>query len=164
MVEIYKSVEDAKDMIKRKEYYDKYKNPEGKGILHRYQLQKSDQVILDEAIELTWQRAGSAYITYESSQKYIGKLNTEKFAGFNDWRLPTLEEAMSLMEPKTYDNNLHINPLFNTKQTSIWTSDKYKATVWIVDFSLGSCYQEVIDLDEYYVGNFVRTVRSSKVV
>ncbi|GJQ57902.1 MAG: hypothetical protein SCALA701_07030 [Candidatus Scalindua sp.] len=35
--------------------------------------------------------------------KVYGKiitLNIEKFVGYNNWRLPTLEEAKSLIEPK----------------------------------------------------------------
>jgi len=38
-------------------------------------------------------------MTYEKVQAYIAQLNRANFGGYSDWRLPTLEEAMCLMEP-----------------------------------------------------------------
>jgi len=58
------------------------------------------------------------------AKQYINRLNAEKFSGFNDWRLPTLEEAMSLMEPEVSDR-VHINEVFERGGVNfIWTSDR----------------------------------------
>ncbi|MCB9501891.1 MAG: DUF1566 domain-containing protein [Deferribacteres bacterium] len=37
---------------------------------------------------------------FEKAVVYIDSLNKANFAGYSDWRLPTLEEAMTLMEPE----------------------------------------------------------------
>jgi len=59
-----------------------------------------------------WQKGGSSgLMTFTDAKQYAHRINSEKFAGFNDWRLPTVEEAMSLMEPQAYDGP-HINPKF----------------------------------------------------
>ena len=53
-----------------------------------------------------WQQSGSSErMQFEDAKKWITELNLKGFAGFNDWRLPTLEEAMSLMEPEQKNGN-----------------------------------------------------------
>ena len=104
-----------------------------------------------------WQKNGSSdSMDYANTWKYINELNKNKFAGYTDWRLPTLAEAMSLLEPKKKDN-LYIDPVFDKTQSWIWTSDLYKGGVraWIVNFSLGYCSNY-----DLYIGLCVRAVRS----
>ena len=102
-----------------------------------------------------WERSGPAdFKTFAGAQNYIENLNRHKFAGYSDWRLPTLEEAMSLMEPAT-NRGLYIDAKFDAKQRWIWMSDIYSAGVeWVADFDLGSCHhRRVTD------GSYVRVVR-----
>jgi hypothetical protein len=84
-------------------------------------------------------------------------LNKIKFAGYDNWRLPTLEEAMSLMENTPNEFGLYINPLFDVRQPWNWTADRYSASrIWFVNFLYGNCnYSGLRDKDGY-----VRAVRS----
>ena len=87
-------------MIKEKDFF---RGSEGKGLDHEYELveQDGEKVVFDHTTGLTWQRSGSApMMFFNESQEYVPVLNNQKYAGFRDWRLPTLEEAMSLMEPQ----------------------------------------------------------------
>jgi serine/threonine-protein kinase len=60
-----------------------------------------DKVVIDSATNLMWQQAGSPEpMPYDSTERYIRELNNKAFAGFKNWRLPTLGEAMPLMEPQ----------------------------------------------------------------
>lgn len=84
-------------------YYDKYKNPNGTGVKHQYKPFKlhGKKLVFDYTTDLIWQRSGSMIdMNSAEAEKYIINMNKKKFAGFVDWRLPTLEEAMSLMIPK----------------------------------------------------------------
>ncbi|MCP4183707.1 MAG: DUF1566 domain-containing protein, partial [Hyphomicrobiales bacterium] len=57
------------------------------------------EVVLDHATGLMWQKSGSDdYMEYEVAKTYIEKLNKDQFAGYDDWRLPTIYELMSLLE------------------------------------------------------------------
>ena len=130
------------EMIKAKNYYDKNLNPDGKGIDNQFQLQPGDSVIFDAATGLTWQQSGSGIITYSvTDDEYIQKINAETYGGYNDWRLPTLEEGMSLMEPGK-KNDLYISAQFDKGQIRIWTSDKPTASrAWYVIFINGNCFK-----------------------
>jgi serine/threonine-protein kinase len=105
-----------------------------------------------------WQQSGSRdSINYADAKKYIRDLNQQRFAGHNDWRLPTLEEAMSLMEP-TKHGELYLDPIFDRTQRWIWTADKESAgRAWDVNFYVGLC-------GHYDFGGYddVRAVRSGQ--
>ncbi|MCH8873630.1 DUF1566 domain-containing protein, partial [candidate division KSB1 bacterium] len=95
-------------------------------------------------------------MNYESAQVYIDNLNSAGFATYNDWRLPTLEDAMSLMEPVSQNSGLYIDAVFAKKQRWIWTADKSSASrAWFVGFVDGICGR--IDVDGNDGG--VRAVR-----
>lgn len=123
--------QDVKAILKQHDFYcaeayfaKEWSNAQGKGIVNDFELQQSTKVILDRATDLMWEQRGSPNsIDFPAAKEYIRKLNADKFAGFIDWRLPTLEEAMSLMESKQLNENLHIDPLFSRTQQYIWTVD-----------------------------------------
>ncbi len=127
-------------------------------IRHDYQVVECDgqKLIIDRATNLTWQQAGSPnYLTYADAEKYISNLNNEHFGGYENWRLPTLVEAMSLVEDEAHDN-LHIDTkYFDNRQWWIWTTDKSSANVAsVVNFQDGDCYNANL-----YDNAYVRAVR-----
>ncbi|MCP4347705.1 MAG: DUF1566 domain-containing protein [Desulfobacterales bacterium] len=112
--------------------------------------------ITDSETGLMWQKSGSDNrMKYDKVQAYIDGLNRDKFAGYSDWRLPTLEELASLLENKEVDD-LFIDPLFDRKQRWCWTADK-KASgeAWFVYFYLGN-----VDWYSLVYLYYVRGVRS----
>lgn len=156
------SYDAAKAMLKKLDFFDSDWSKEGKGCIHVYQPQtlSGDKVVLDYATGLMWQQAGTPKaIKYDEAKEYIDKLNRDRFAGFNDWRLPTLEEAMSLMEREKRGAGLYIDPVFDQKQRWIWCADKSSASVaWVVSFYYGICH----DLDVETSNYCVRAVRSGQ--
>jgi len=90
------------------------------------QFERLGEAVLDHATGLMWQQAGSPKaLTYAETQEYIKSLNEQKFAGYDDWRLPTVEELASLVEPERQANDLYINPMFDKTQTWVWSADIY---------------------------------------
>ena len=116
------------------------------------------KVVVDHASGLMWQQSGSDNsISYVKAADYIKQLNQERFAGYSDWRLPTLEEAMSLLEPEK-KNDGYIDPVFDAKSKWIWTSDQSRASrAWGVVFAYGYC--NVVGIGNI---NYVRAVRSGQ--
>ena len=159
---------EVRQMIKRNGYFDTFLNPEGKGLDNKFELKKNGQVVYDQASGLIWQQSGSNIdMTYEKAKEWINALNREGYAGYYDWRLPTLKEAMNLIEPKKSSNGLYLDSVFD-KTKWIWTSTFNKAIagkvkageswVWVVDFLRGGCEDLLISTSIIYV----RAVRSGK--
>lgn len=131
-----------------------------------------EKVILDQATGLMWQQDGSEeQIRRSEADAYIEELNIKGFAGFRDWRLPTVEELASLLEPLGTNDRLYISPLFVPLLTC-WTSDYitlaqegrdknfsyYADETIIVNFSGGSI--EHRESESWNIKYNVRAVRS----
>lgn len=135
-------------------------------INHDYEVKTVDdnKIVVDYATGLMWHESGSSKkMTYDNSSKWVSELNSRGYAGYSDWRLPTVEEAASLLEPRENDNRnnsgLYIDPVFDQKQLYIWTGDTYGTkAAWNVDFYYFGCVR-CYYFNSYF---FVRPVRSNK--
>jgi len=62
----------------------------------------NDGTVTDYSSGLMWQKEGSDhYMTFKQAERYIAYLNITEFGGYYDWRLPTLDELISLIEKKS---------------------------------------------------------------
>ncbi len=169
---VYSSKESVEAMIKDKGFYDKIWNYSASGFHNDYELQNDGKVVYDRASNIMWQQSGSnQLLLYKNAKLYIKGLNRNKYAGYNDWRLPSVEEAMTLVEPTKKNGKLYIDSIFGTNQSKIWTSEPYSASsnwsvhfegggpsnAWTVNFNVGNCFAGS-GLAVYYSG-FVRAVR-----
>lgn len=156
---------DVKKMIKEKGFYHRDWNPNGKGVPYQYEKKKigGNDVVIDYSTGLIWQHSGSEKLSLEEAYNYIAQLNQRKFAGFSDWRLPTLEEAMTLMQRKTTRGIYHMALVFDKNPAEIWTADKKDIMhAWVVTYYLGKCgWLSIYGYDgEYGTGPGVRAVRT----
>jgi len=138
-----------RDLLKKYDFYcaashwsKAWANRRGKGLANDFALHHDGMVVVDRYTGLMWQQSGSRdSVFWGEVENYIIHLNTDKDlgSGFADWRLPTLDEAMSLME-SAETNGLHIDPIFDNRQRWIWTSDKAAPdSIWVVRFDEGRC-------------------------
>jgi hypothetical protein len=92
-----------KDMV-NKELQETGFNFVGAGYqcFQNYYIDVDSDVIVDLATNLMWQKKSSSglenYQKLEKQDDYINALNSNKFAGFNNWRSPTTPEIASLIE------------------------------------------------------------------
>jgi hypothetical protein len=136
------TTEDMQKMLIERGFYDSVWHKDGKAITHQYEVisRSGKQLVVDHATGLTWQQSGSQERkTYEQAKAYVDSLNHENYCGYSDWRLPTLEEAMSLVEREKKNDHLHIAPVFDQTQLWIWTVNIYynAGNAWVVYFNTG---------------------------
>jgi len=125
---------------------------------NRFQKIKLGRVIKDNTTHLMWQKSGSSeYVSYKEVWQYIRKLNSDRFAGYNDWRLPTVDELTSLLTKEKQYGDMYIHLLFDKKQTYCWSSDRRTSSrAWYVDFTGGRV--PLYNIDDHHV----RAVRAGQ--
>lgn len=132
---------DVERRVRKLELRDSSWNPEG-DVLNAFQASSLDydDVVVDWATGLMWQQAGSSRrLTREEAEAWIADLNERGYAGYTDWRLPTVEEMASLIEPEAGDHGLYIDPTFDPEQVECWTADTNAESgdAWHVRFQKG---------------------------
>lgn len=124
----------------------------------------TEKFVIDCGTRLMWQKGGSnfKYMTREDAEKYVKRLNQQRFRGYYDWRLPTLAEYYSLYKfDDTY--GLFVFP-FEKKQKPFWVADRNNVPgeAWSVhlakDIQGYVKSQSVKPSSQYYV-RVVRSIR-----
>jgi serine/threonine-protein kinase len=145
-------------MLIRLGLFDSRRNQAGGGILHRFdsKVDGTMHLVVDSSTGLTWDARGSPRAgTFDDCQTYIDSLNAARAGGSADWRVPTAEELMSLMEPEPI-NEFHVSPLFRRGGNFFWTADRAQAEgwAWVVYFADGC-----IESEQLRFNAWVRAVR-----
>lgn len=98
-----------------------------------------DGTISDTTTGLTWEQHGSRYpLTWEGALAHVRRLNRKAYAGRTDWRLPTIEELITLFTGKTEPGEFCLEPSFDPRKARLWSSDtKAFTAAWYVDAELG---------------------------
>ncbi|MCU7918179.1 MAG: DUF1566 domain-containing protein [Candidatus Thiodiazotropha sp. (ex Epidulcina cf. delphinae)] len=120
---------DVRDMLKKCAFYSKsypwssdYANEEGD--FKNDFRENGDATVTDLATGLMWQKGNAPdYARQDEAQPYIDRLNREHFAGYGDWRLPTLEELASLMTREPLNDGLFVSPVFSNRMW-FWSCDR----------------------------------------
>lgn len=127
------------ETIREWNFFDADKNPGGffAGHLH----DNGAQTLVDQRTGLMWQRAGLDITSIRSMHRAIEELNRDSFAGYRDWRLPTLEEAMSLMRPEPNHKGDHLDPNFSREQPFIFVAaQRTPGGYWFADYRQGRAF------------------------
>ena len=92
----------------------------------------------DPDTNLIWQvKIEDKKYIWRDIQKYADKLNREKYGGYNDWRVPTLNELKTILIKKKY-NSLYIKePLSKLKYNVHWSSSEDLSDAWAILFYYG---------------------------
>jgi len=132
------------------------------GIQHDYALKtaQSVPVVMDYATHLMWpQHAPEQPSRWQDASRFVEQLNAAQFAGFSDWRLPTVEELASLLEANKTKHGLYLAPFFGDTPRWCWSADLAPdaQSAWYVSFNSGGIQQQPLEQTA-----FVLAVRTFK--
>ncbi len=94
---------------------------------------------LDKSTKLMWEvkslQVRDQKLSFKEARIFIDKLNSEKYGGFNNWRLPSMEELQGLQHHSNNQRNcdgklINICPSLSyaTKSNSYWTGERLSLT------------------------------------
>ena len=96
-------------------------------------------VAYQPATGLLWQRGGSEWgLPLAEAREHVADLNAARFAGFGDWRLPTVDEVCTLLAPPPEGDGHCVPPVLDPATDPLWTADRKSFTAgWFVSASMG---------------------------
>ncbi|OGR07009.1 MAG: hypothetical protein A2511_14985 [Deltaproteobacteria bacterium RIFOXYD12_FULL_50_9] len=102
---------------------------------------KDNLTVTDLVTGLIWLRSGSDHGSKHRLLAWVSDINQQGQAGFQDWRLPTVEEGMSLLRSDRNIHGLYLDPCFTSEQGYIFTSDIRKpGGCWFIDWRQARVY------------------------
>ena len=145
-------------VIRQAAMFERRYNPDA--VNEKYLVDNGDQLtVSDITTNLMWERGGSDINSIRRIQDRAKQLNESKLAGYDDWRLPTIEEGLSLLEKIKNDNDLYLHPCFSKAQPFIFTADQRDpGGHWFVDFAQA----RVFWASGFNPGGFGRVCRTIK--
>jgi len=113
--------------------------------------------VIDGATGLIWQTGGSDNpVSRRGADQYIVYLNEREFAGINSWRLPTVNELISLFTDTGNMEQYCRVVFFDSAQNRLWSCDwRSDITAWYVNTEL-----EFVDFQDENCFYYVRAVSS----
>lgn len=105
----------------------------------------------DRVTGLVWQQAGSAFPgSWIRARDYITALNRSAHAGITTWRLPTIEELITILRPPSPGVELCLPSQFDPVQRWLWSADRKSFTAaYYVDTALGFVGWQDLDAPYY---------------
>ncbi len=127
-------------IVKAHNFYDAKLNPQGE--FQNSLVDNGDGLtVTDLASGIMWQREGLDICSNRKMQKNIEQVNKESLAGHSDWRLPTAEEALSLLNREASEKEIHIHRCFSKAQPFVFLVDqRIPGGCWFADFKQGNIY------------------------
>ncbi len=105
----------------------------------RNQFQKTEDGMLDQTTMLVWGEVSKERMHFEQAHEYVRFLNQSRV-----WRLPTVDELVSLMQPRKSLEDFCGPALMQLeKRFWLWSADtKSRSRAWLADMEQGAVMDE----------------------
>jgi len=105
---------------------------------------KTHAAVIDQRTGLMWTAKDVGTATFRDAPALIADLNNKAFAGFTDWRLPTLQELFAIADHSRISPAIDTDAFPTCKGGWYWSSTTYASSpsvyAWVVLFGNGGAY------------------------
>ena len=112
-------------------------------------FKKTELVVYDKETKLIWQRKGSSKkMSWSNAKEYCENL---LWGGYDDWRLPTIDELKSIVDYSRYNPAIDTD-YFDIKSDYYWSSTtdvSDSSYAWHVLFDGGNDHWHLKSLHDY---------------
>ncbi len=152
------SEEDVVALVRQYDFPDQDRNPGG--AFTPALVDNGDGLtVSDRSTGLMWQRGGTDIMSHRAMRREVARINAERFAGYDDWRLPSMAEALSLLEREKSTMDQYLHPCFSREQPFVFVeATRSPGGYWFVDFKQGRAYWSSGTIP----GGFARLCRKEK--
>jgi len=134
------SEEDVVALVAKYGFAEQERNPRGY-FAHAFVDNGDNLTVSDRVTGLMWQRSGTDIMSNRSMRREVARINQEGFAGYSDWRLPSLAEALSLLEGEKVAHDQYLHPCFSGEQPFVFVEATRKpGGQWFVDYKQGRAF------------------------
>jgi len=105
---------------------------------------KNHAAVIDQRTNLMWAAKDAGTVTFRNAPALIADLNANAFAGFTDWRLPTVEELFALADRSRHSPAIDTDAFPSCTGGWYWSSTVGASSpsdcAWGVYFGYGYAY------------------------
>jgi len=107
--------------------------------------------VFDAATRLLWEQAGTPYpVSWQEAHRHVAEKNRQRYAGRTDWRLPTVDELLTLLSAPPHGADFCIDSQFEETQRRLWTCDRASfISAWYIDAQLGFVHRHDFEAPFY---------------
>ena len=129
---------------KKSQWSKAWANQRGKGIRQKLEgLSFNDSTVADTLTAIMWQRyASPSPLPFASLDSAIAQMNAAAWQGFSNWRVPTIEELLTLLSPARNNYGYNLPRTWNCGAEDIWSCNAACDSlsmrwIWVARMSLG---------------------------
>jgi hypothetical protein len=140
------SIAGATRMIVLKDFYDSERNEEGISPVTKLVPLHGGAVVKSPATGRLWTTRCYGPFPFQRMWPELSQVNEQSLFGYTDWRVPTLEEAMSLMRSKPRGGGVYLAEEFSDEKYVVTADRDFprfspEQKAWIVEYGRGTCRQ-----------------------